>query len=165
MNRLIYILLLSLVLVWPVNAQASKIGFVDGEKLFDDYPSAQEASKKISDAQDLLRKEIADSEKIFDEFEKQKKSEAEKATKQKELQAKIDAKANETKKMIETLSNKVEDDILLAIKKVSTEKGLDIVLDKRAVLTGGVDLTETVLNELKKKPVALQPDNHGVNKP
>jgi len=156
MNRLVYVLFLSLILVWPVSAQTNKMGYVDGDKLFDEYPAAQDASKKISDAQDALKKEITESERIFTEFEKQKKSEAEKATKQKELQAKIDLKANDTKKLIETLSVKIEDDIIQSIKKVAAEKGLDIILDKRAVLLGGQDITDIVSVELKKKSIANQ---------
>jgi outer membrane protein len=156
MNRLVYVLFLSLILVWPACAQSSKLGFVDGDKLFDEYPAAQDASKKISDAQEALKKEITESERIFTEFEKQKKSEAEKATKQKELQAKIDLKANDTKKLIETLSVKIEDDIMQTIKKVAAEKGLDVILDKRAVLLGGQDITDIVSVELRKKSIANQ---------
>ena len=129
----------------------SKVGVVDGEKLFDEYPSAQEASKKIANAQDELRNAISETEKIYTEFEKQKKSEAEKLTKQKELQVKIDAKAQDTKKMIESLSSRIEDEILQAIKRTASEKGLDVVFDKRAVLTGGTDITQAVSEQLKKK--------------
>lgn len=149
-------LVISFVGLWPVQAHdQGKIGVVDGEKLFDGYPNAQDATKKIADAQDELRKQIAESEKVYTEFEKQKKSDAEKLTKQKELQIKIDEKAQSTKKMIESLSGKIEDDILQAIKKVAVEKGLDVVFDKRAVLVGGADITQAVSGELKKKaPIA-----------
>ena len=149
---LILILVLSLFSVGPSFAE-SKVGVVDGEKLFDEYPAAQNASKQIADAQESLRTAIEDSEKVFEEFSKQKKSEAEKLTKQKELQAKIDEKAKSTREMIEGLSKKLETDILSAISKVSTQKGLDVVLDKRAVLTGGVDITAEV-SSLLKPPIA-----------
>ena len=131
--------------------KSSKIGVVDGEKLFDEYPGAQEATKKISNAQDELKQEIAESEKIYTEFEKQKKSEAEKLTKQKELQAKIDSKAQSTRKMIEALSAKIEDEILVTIKQIANDRGLDVVFDKKAVLFGGSDITGGVLEKLKKK--------------
>lgn len=140
---------------WPAYAEvSSKIGIVDGDKLFDQYPGVEEAQKKIADAQDDLKNAIAESEKIFSEFEKQKKSETEKMTKKKELQAKIDTKAQDTKKMIESVSAKIEDEILASIKKVASEKGLEVVFDKRAVLTGGVDITESVSDVLKKKSIA-----------
>ena len=163
MYRILLLVVVLGISFWPVNSYAqgnSKIGVVDGEKLFDEYPNAQEATKKIADAQDELKESITESEKIYGEFEKQKKSEAEKLTKQKELQAKIDLKAKETKKMIENLSSKIEQDILQSIKAVAGEKALDIVFDKRAVLHGGVDLTQPVLELLKKKvPIANQPES------
>jgi outer membrane protein len=152
MNKLLVTLLLVVLSFWPVYAHDSaNIGVVDGEKLFDEYPNAQEASKKIADAQDELRKEISESEKVYTEFEKGKKSEAEKLTKQKELQAKIDVRAQDTRKMIENLSGKIEADILQSIKKVASVKGIDVVFDKRAVLSGGVDITDEVVLILKKK--------------
>ena len=158
MYRMVALLLLLVLTVniWPTYAEStSKIGVVDGEKLFDEFPSAQEATKRISDAQDELRDTITETEKIYTEFEKQKKSEAEKLTKKKELQARIDAKAQETKKMIEILSSQIEDDILQAIKKISSEKGIEVVFDKRAVLVGGNDITIQVTDLLRKKvPIA-----------
>ena len=158
MRRISIILMLLMLVVWPANAQnLSKIGVVDSEKLFDQYPGVQDATKKITDAQDELKNSITESEKVYGEFEKQKKSEAEKLTKRKELQSKIDSKALETKKLIESISVKVEDDILQSIKKIADEKGLTVVFDKRAVLLGGTDITDTVSAELKKKaPLAIE---------
>ena len=84
MYRILLLVLMLSISFWPVGfytqayAQvSSKIGVVDGEKLFDEYPNAQEATKKIADAQDELKEAITESERIYTEFEKQKKSEAE----------------------------------------------------------------------------------------
>lgn len=152
MYRIIVSLFLVLIAIWPCSAQSSlKIGIVDGEKLFDLYPAVQDAQRKISDVQSDLRDAIDESEKVYSEFEKQKKSEAEKLTKKKELQDKIDSKAEDTKKLIESISVKIEKDILDAIKKITADKGLDVVFDKRAVLTGGLDVTDEVAELLKKK--------------
>lgn len=162
MQRIILVLFLIVVSCWPAYSQSSsKIGVVDGDKLFDEYPGVQDAQKKISDAQDALKDAIEQSENIYSEFEKQKKTESEKLTKKKELQTSIDSKAQETKKIIESISIKIEDDILQAIKKISAEKGLEIVFDKRAVLSGGVDITDVVAEQLKKKtPIANEkPDS------
>lgn len=160
MNRIIsvFVLVLLTTAFWPAFAESDikvpkglRVGIVDGEKLFDEYPEAQEATKKISNAQEDLKNQITESEKVFTEFSKEKKSEAEKLTKQKELQSKIDAKAQETRKMIESLSSKIENDIVNAIKTIAGEKGIEVVLDKRAVLYGGSDITDTVSEYLKKK--------------
>lgn len=146
---LLFVILLSLV-AWPASA-ASKIGIVDGEKLFDGYPQAQDASKKIAEAQDKLRDTITESEKRFSEFEKEKKSESEQLVKQRELQAQIDAEAAKTRELIESISEKLEIDILDSIKKIAQKKGIDVVFDKRAVLVGGEDITEEVAKILQSK--------------
>lgn len=155
MQRIIVLSLLVLFMTWPANAESTmKIGVVDGEKLFDNYPGVDDAQKRITDAQDALRNAIEESEKIFGEFEKQKKSEAEKLTKKKELQSNIDTKAKETKEVIESISVKIEDDILQAINKIAKQRGFDVVFDKRAVLTGGIDATDEVTKILSKVPLA-----------
>ena len=69
MQRIIVVLFLFTLTVWPSYAQNNlKIGVVDGEKIFDEYPGVQDAQKKISDAQDGLKNAINDSEKIYSEF-------------------------------------------------------------------------------------------------
>ena len=45
---------------------------------------------------------------------------------------------------------KLQLEILEAVKKVTKKVGLDMVLDKQVVITGGMDLTEMVINELNK---------------
>ena len=161
MRILLSLIVFFAVSLWPACAvEVNKVGLVDGEKVFDEYPQAQQASKRITDLQDELRDSITESEKIYTEFEKQKKSEAEKLTKQKELQSKIDLKAKDAKKTIESLSQRIEDDILQAIKTISAEKGLNVVFDKRAVLYGGVDITQPVIDHLKKK-IPLANENNG----
>ena len=152
MQSLLTVILLVFISFWPAYGQtSSKIGIVDGEKLFDLYPGVQDAQKKIADAQDDLKNAIEESEKVFTEFEKQKKSEAEKLTKKRELQEKIDTKADDTRKMVESVSVKIEKDITDAIKKIAQEKGLEVVFDKRAVLVGGSDVTDAVAEILKRK--------------
>lgn len=156
MYRTIVPFLIVIFTFWPSYAQNTlKIGVIDGEKLFDVYPGVQDAQKKISEAQNQLRDAIDESEKIYSEFEKQKKSDAEKLTKKKELQDKIDTKTEDTKKLIESVSIKIEKDILDAVKSVSQEKALDVVFDKRAVLIGGLDVTDNVVEVLRKKPYAF----------
>lgn len=152
MKTLVKIFFVTTLIFWPVSALAAiKIGIVDGEKLFDEYPQAQDASKKIADAQDKLRDIITNSEKKFSELEKEGKSESEKLTKQRELQTQIDTEATKTRELIESISASLEDDILESIKEIATKKGIEVVLDKRAVLIGGTDITDDVAQVLQKK--------------
>jgi len=51
----------------------------------------------------------------------------------------------------EKLTTKLQADILSATKEVAKKVGIDIVFDKQVIITGGVDLTEMVINKLNEK--------------
>ena len=42
----------------------------------------------------------------------------------------------------------IRSDIIISTKKVSKEYGIEIVLDKQAILSGGFDLTDFVIEDL-----------------
>ena len=53
-------------------------------------------------------------------------------------------------KLNEQLTGKLQLDILAAVKKVAKKVGIEMVLDKQVVITGGMDLSDMVVNELNK---------------
>lgn len=48
------------------------------------------------------------------------------------------------------LTGKLQQEILQSVQKVAKKVGIDMVLDKQVVITGGMDLTDMVLTELNK---------------
>jgi Skp family chaperone for outer membrane proteins len=57
----------------------------------------------------------------------------------------------ELKKKESELYGSLQQEVLDAVKAVAVEKGMTVVCDKRAVLFGGVDITQPVLTKLNKK--------------
>jgi len=45
----------------------------------------------------------------------------------------------------------LEDDVIQAVSKVGTESGIEVIIDAKAVLYGGLDLTGVVVNKLGGK--------------
>lgn len=46
---------------------------------------------------------------------------------------------------------KIRKDIVTAVDSVAKELGIDVVVDKQVVITGGNDLTELAISKLNKK--------------
>ena len=67
-----------------------------------------------------------------------------------ELETKLAPKRDSLLKLNEQLTVRLQMEILEAVKKVTKKVGLELVLDKQVVITGGMDLTEMVVNELNK---------------
>jgi outer membrane protein len=129
-------------------AYADNIGFVDMQKIL---MSSSEAKK----AQDELQKKQADFQKDYEEKIAQiDKAKADKKTDEEikkiidKLEKELEPKKQELMKLNQDLTNKVKTKILGAATKVAKEYGIDVILDKQVVLTGGFDLTDFVIEKL-----------------
>jgi Skp family chaperone for outer membrane proteins len=110
--------------------------------------------KSLQDKEIGLEKELAD-------LSAKKEPTSQEQARLKELQdrkadAKVDAEKirDDSEKMFKEkskeLSAAIRDDIVKAIEAVAKDKKLNVIVDKEAVLYGGVDVTKDVLSKLKK---------------
>jgi len=99
-----------------------------------------------------------------------------KAEREKDIQLKIQGKklTDKEKEQINALAQKYEQeiqekdneltkvlfaDIQSVIKEVATSKGLTVVVDAQAILYGGVDITQDVIDKLKSNPSSTNKKN------
>lgn len=149
MNKFKFMVLTVLVLgLVSVNsaAQASGIGFINYKKIQDNYSYAKDAAKEV-DAKALeLQQYLVDKEKEFKALDTplKKKNFEEKTAK--EFKVKQDAYLTLKASKEEVVYNKIQD----AAKQVLCDQKLDAVVDFRVIFVGGLDITDLVLQKLKK---------------
>jgi outer membrane protein len=135
-----------------VSAEGEMIGYVDSEKIIDKYPVAQSVNKELEglrtqhesdfqkkvqdkygtgDVQSLPREAHLEIQKMMDDAEKEFNDESD-ALRAKKWVPIVDA-VNDT------------------ISKVADQEKLHVVLDKAAVIYGGVDITDKVIAQLPRK--------------
>lgn len=123
----------------PVDAApSSNIGVVDMSKAVPpDNKDIQEAQQKMQQISSDMQKQFEQQSANMTEEQKQ------------ELFQKMQAElAQKNQELIKTVQAKVE----TAIGDVAKTKGLSVVLDKRAVLYGGTDITEQVAKKMSATP-------------
>ncbi|MCE5201273.1 MAG: OmpH family outer membrane protein [Synergistaceae bacterium] len=113
------------------------IGCVSPQKIMFQHPKFQQVQKQIKDMADSKQKETKAA--IDKESDDKKKSQIYQ-TKRQEL-------AKEEAKLMEPIFK----DINLAIRTVANAKKITVVVDKDAVFYGGIDITDAVIAELKRK--------------
>lgn len=118
------------------SALESAIGMVDYQELVRNAPGMADVSAGV-------RTEIEAVQKEFKE-KSEKMNDGEKAALMAQLRERVAAKEAE---LIKPVRKKVDD----AINTVVGKKGLAVVVDKHAVVYGGLDVTSDVNNELRKK--------------
>jgi outer membrane protein len=145
-------------------AQELKIGYVDIEKVFNQYSGTKTAKEKlkkdVEKEQNILEQEKNAIKKELDELEKKssildkkqltaKKEELQKKAEQ--LQAKtLDVQQKLLTKEKELTSN-IIDEIRAIIAKIGKEKKYDYIFEKTMLLYGGEDITYLVIKAINEQ--------------
>ena len=150
MKKLLIVAVMAIFASLNINnsAEATVIGYANYKKIEQSYEYAQKTYKEL-DAKVLeLQQFVIDKDKEFKAIESpiQKKNFEEKT--QKEYKAKEDA--------IITLKAKKEDEIfnniMSATNAVAKTRKIDVVLDYRVIFTGGIDISDDVIQYLNTRP-------------
>ncbi len=127
------------------NSANAEVGFINYQKVLDNYPAAQQAVKDL-DAKGLeLQQYMLEKEKQYKSLDtplKKQNFETQTAT---EFNAKQDA----LMKMRNDKENQIMTQIQAAAKSIMVSQRLDAVLSDQVVFVGGVDITDLVIQKLK----------------
>ena len=145
-NLKLMALILAAGLAVSIGTKASaEVGYLNYQKVLDNYPAAQQAVKEI-DAKSLeLQQYMVDKEKQYKALDTPlKKQNFEEKTK-KEFEAKQSAYVTFKLKKEEDVYNKIQ----AAAKQVLVDQKLDAIFDYRVIFVGGLDVTDLVISKLK----------------
>lgn len=139
-------LLAALGLTFSIGTSANaEVGYLDYQKVLDNYPAAQQAVKDI-DAKGLeLQQYMLEKEKQYKTLDtplKKQNFETQTAT---EFNTKQDA----LMKLRNDKENQIMTQIQSAAKAIMVSQRLDAVLSDQVVFVGGVDITDLVIQKLK----------------
>lgn len=126
-------------------AFASGVGYINYQKVQNDYPLAQSAIKEIDNKGLELQQFMVDKEKQYKALSTPvQKQNFEEAT-ARELKTKEDALIKLRAEKEELIYNKIQ----AAAKQVLVEQKLDAIFDYRVIFVGGVDISDLVIQKLK----------------
>ena len=123
---------------------ASGVGYINYEKVAAEYlfakKSMQEIETKAREIDQYLRTKEAEFAKLETPLQKQKFQET--------VQAELKTKENAFNDFRNRREEQVYQRIYAVSEKIRLEKGLDILIDARGVFSGGVDITDAVIQRL-----------------
>ena len=133
-------------------ADAQTIGYVNYKTVESNYEFAKNAYKEIDTKYLELQQYLMDKEKQYKNID----SPINKKNFEDQVQKDFKDKNDEFTKLKMKRAEEVESNILQATKAVAADKKIDVVLDYRVIFTGGIDISQDVINYLnsgKFKPV------------
>ena len=166
--RKIFALILVLLMAVAVSAEEQKIGYVDSQRIFAEFPEYQDAQAKFDsdvdtwNAQaDQMKKEVDDltqeleGQSLILSAEKKKEKEDYLKAKQDTLRQFLDATFGtdgKAERRMAELSKPIRDKVLAIIEKVAIENNYSIIFDAATVNIAyakkSLDITDEILSEL-----------------
>lgn len=138
-------LLLAGVVAFSLKANAAGVGFIDYQKVQENYSFAIQAVKEVDSRGLELQQFMVDKEKQYKALDTPLKKKNFEDITAKELKAKEDAYLKLKMAKEEQIYNKIQ----AATKDVLVEQKLDAVVDYRVIFVGGLDITDLVIQKLK----------------
>ncbi|MDR1472443.1 MAG: OmpH family outer membrane protein [Synergistaceae bacterium] len=120
-----------------VAADEERVGGIDPQKLLFQHPKYEQTMKQISNIADQKQSEAKTA--IDKETDNNKKAEI--------FQSMRRVVAEEEQKLMRPIFNDIDN----AIRTVAIAKKITVVVDKAALFYGGIDITDDVVQELRKK--------------
>lgn len=133
---------------WFGSGGAGGIGYVDLDQVFKKSDQAKQLQKELDAAQEAAKKVITEEQAKVDAA-RLRVSPSVFAGMMEQAKKVVEAKQKELMTLSETLSRKLEKQIRELSTRVASRRGLKVVAHKRAILSGGEDLTQEVLKALQ----------------
>ncbi|MBE7712446.1 MAG: OmpH family outer membrane protein [Cyanobacteria bacterium SIG26] len=139
-------LLLATGLTISIGSQANaEVGFINYQKVLENYPAAQQAVKEIDSKSLELQQYMVDKEKQYKSLDTPLKKQNFEAQTAQEFNAKQEALF----KLRQTKEAQILNQVQTAAKAVMVTQKLDAVLSDQVVFVGGIDITDLVIKKLK----------------
>ena len=138
-----FVLSLALLLI-STQAFAAGVGYINYEKIASEYQFAKASLREIEtkgrEIEQFLKAKEIEFNKLETPLQKQKFQET--------VQAELKTKENAFNDFRNRREEQVYQRIYAVSEKIRLEKGLDILIDARGVFSGGVDITDAVIQRL-----------------
>ena len=127
---------------------ADDLGYVDMQRIMVGYKEARQINQNFLEKRKMLKEEIAAKEAEVEKARKDKKSDDEIKKMTQKFEQELQEKGNAMMQEELAIQQKLVSEIIGVIGKTKKAYGIDVVVDKAAVYSGGFDLTEFVLEKL-----------------
>ncbi len=142
---------LLIVAMFVSTLSASAIGYIEVERVFKSYKETDKVQKEFMKKEKKYNKTLSDKQQELREARIDGKSEKEIEKLTKEIEKELTPQKEELEKLFQQNMMVIREDIVKATDAVARDLGVDVVVDKQVVISGGVDLSDLVIEKLNKR--------------
>ena len=137
-------LIIFAILTLHIPVFAGGVGYINYDKVVENYQFAKNSLREIQTKHDEIQQYLLIKEKEFNQIES--------AVQKKKFESTVQAELKTKEEAFNAFREKREEEVYTRVhavcEKIRLEKGLDAVIDARSVFSGGVDITDTLIQRL-----------------
>lgn len=137
------------IMIGSVNA--ATLGYIDIQKVFSSYEKTKTALEQLKKKEQSIKEEMAIKQKQVDKAKEKGASDADIQGLVDKLEKELEPKRKDIVESKQRTMLEIQNDITRATEATAKKMGIETVLDKQVFITGGVDLTDKVIEFLNKK--------------
>ncbi len=145
------IIMVFIMLMMAYSVNATTIAYIDYQKVFTNYEKTKKGQEELKKKEQLIQDEITKKQKLYEKEKEKNVSDGDLRKLAEKFQKEIEVKRNELMESSKKMTNDIQNDIVKATEVVVKNMGVEIVLDKQIIITGGTDISDKVLEQLNKK--------------
>lgn len=143
-----WVILLSLILTGITIADT--VGYLDSQRILREYNEALTAQAELAQKQKEFQELLLERQSQLKTLKNEGTSQDDLVEKEEQIKSELEPVRDELLRYNEELSSRIENEVLETTKAVAKQLRIDVVLDKQAVLFGGMDITSLVLSKLNQ---------------
>lgn len=132
-------------------ADAATIGYIEVQKVFSSYEKTKKAQEQMAGKEKEIQSEIEKKQKQLEKEKAKGTSDKELRKMVEKFEKELEPKRKDITESQQKLTQEIEEDIIKASDSVAKKMNIDVVINKQVVITGGIDLTDKVIELLNKK--------------
>jgi Skp family chaperone for outer membrane proteins len=133
------------------SVNAATLGYIDIQKVFSSYEKTKTVLEQLKKKEQSIKEEMAIKQKQVDKAQEKGASEEEIKRLVDKLEKELEPKRKDIVESKQRTMLEIQNDITRATEATAKIMGIENVLDKQVFITGGVDITDKVIELLNKK--------------
>ena len=133
------------------SANAATLGYIDIQKVFSSYEKTKTALEQLKKNEQSIKEEMAIKQKQVDKAHEKGASDEDIKRLVDKLEKELEPKRKDIVESKQRTMFEIQNDITRATETTAKKMGIENVLDKQVFVTGGIDITDKVIELLNKK--------------
>jgi outer membrane protein len=132
------------------SVNAATVAYIDGQKIFLSYDKIKKAEELFKKKELLIQDEIEKKQKQYEKAKSDNMSDGDLRKLVEKFDKELAPKKEEITELRRKITEEIHNEIVKASDDIAKEMGYEVVLDKKLIITGGIDITDKVIKKLNK---------------